>query len=150
MQSLSVKLNSKRSNKTRNLEHKRSCSWREVEVLGDVRFRVIFRQETLNYDRLSSSLLSDQQHGLKHTSRERKKWHINEQCWWKLIVLYDWTAFPHLALLADGLYKEVCANVVHVGHQDGAVIWCWVWGINILLYARAPVDPLTWKYKPLE
>lgn len=60
-----------------------------------------------------------------------------------LEIFHDWRSFSHLALLVDGLNKEVCAHVIYVGHQDGAIIWCWIWRIDILFYTRAPVDPPT-------
>lgn len=51
----------------------------------------------------------------------------------------------HLALLSDGLNEEICSNIVHIGDQDGAVLWGEFGWIHVLLHSGAPVDPLTLK-----
>lgn len=67
---MNISKSEQKNKKDRNLEHKRSGSWREVEVLSGVWFWVIFGQEALNDDRLSRTLLSNQEHGLEDMKKK--------------------------------------------------------------------------------
>ncbi len=51
--------------------------------------------------------------------------------------------FAALTLFGDGVDEEVGSHVVHVGHEDGAVVGSDLLRVVVVLHSRVPVLPLT-------